>query len=87
MEKNRKWTIDEKRKIVKELLNGCSYQDLANKYEIKSEGMIANWKKKYINGELIDKKRGRPKFDKDVEYEILKKSFALLKEIRGEHPE
>lgn len=84
MKKNNKWTIEEKRKIVKELLEGAPYRDLANKYKIKSRGMIANWKRKYLNGDLIEHKQGRPKYDKDVEYEILKKSFALLKEIRNE---
>lgn len=87
MKKNMKWTIKEKRKIVKELLEGSSYKNLARKYNIKSDGMIANWKKKYINGELIDMTKGRPKYDKDVEYEILKKSFALLKEIRDAQQE
>ncbi len=84
MNKNKKWTIEEKRKIVGELLEGCSYRDLAEKYNVKSDGMIANWKRQYLNGELIEQKQGRPKYNKEVEYEILKKSFALLKEIRSE---
>ena len=87
MGKNSKWTIQDKRKIVNELLGGSSYRMLAKKYNVKSVGMIANWKKKYINGQLVENKRGRTKYDKDVEYEILKKSFALLKAIRDEQQE
>ncbi|NLC97231.1 MAG: helix-turn-helix domain-containing protein [Erysipelotrichaceae bacterium] len=85
--KNKVWTEEEKIKIVKEKLAGGSYRDLANKYDIKSEGMIANWKRKYENGESLAGKQGRKKLDKDLEYEILKKSFALLKKIRGESHE
>lgn len=87
MHKNRKWTLEEKEKIVKELINGSTYTELTKKYNIKSKGMIANWKRLYLNGISLDRQQGRKKIDKDLEYEILKKSFALLKQIRGESQE
>ena len=46
--------------------------------------MIANWKRMYLNDIPLNGRQGRNKFDKDLEYEILKKSFALLKKNRGE---
>lgn len=84
MRKNKKWTEKEKIKIVKELLSGVSYSEICEKYNIKSTGMVANWKRKYLNGENLGGTPGRKPYDKEMEYEILKKSFALLKEIRGE---
>lgn len=87
MHKNRKWTLEEKEKIVKELINGSTYTELTKKYNIKSKGMIANWKRLYLNGISLDRQQGRKKIDKDLGYEILKKSFALLKQIRGESQE
>jgi transposase-like protein len=85
MQKNRKWTPEEKERIVKELLSGCSYTELQEKYNIKSRGMIANWKRMYLNDIPLNGRQGRNKFDKDLEYEILKKSFALLKKIVENH--
>lgn len=87
MNKNRKWTLKEKEKIVKEHLNGLSINQLREKYNIKSTGTITSWKNKYLKGELIDKPRGRKKYDKEMEYEILKKSYALLMEIRNKRQE
>jgi len=87
MQKNKKWTIEEKIKIVKEYLEGSSVNQLRKKYSIKSTGTITSWKNKYLNGELINKPKGRPKYDKEMEYEILKKSYALLIKIRNRHHE
>ena len=81
--KNKKWTLKEKEKIVKEHLNGLTINQLREKYNIKSTGTITGWKNKYLKGELIEKIKGRKKYNKDVEYEILKKSYALLMEIRN----
>ena len=83
MKKNRKWTIEEKERIVQEHLNGKSISQLRKKYNIKSSGTITSWKNKYLKNELVDKPKGRRKYDKEMEYEILKKSYALLMEIRN----
>ncbi len=84
MKKNKNWTNEEKLQIVNEHLNGASIHMLMKKYNIKSSGTVTFWKKKYLNNELFIDKRGAPKnaLNKDLEYEILKKSYALLKKIR-----
>ena len=86
MGKHVKRTYEEKKKIVEEHLNGTSITVLMKKYNIKSNGTVTSWKKKYLNGTLQNDNRGAPKINnsKELEYEILKKSFALLKEIRSE---
>lgn len=83
MERNRKWNYDEKIEIIKKHLNGESISQLRKKYHIKSTGSISSWKRRYLDGSLKDKPKGRKKMDKDMEYEILKKSYALLMEIRS----
>jgi transposase-like protein len=75
---------EEKEKIVKEILGGASYQYVASKYNVSRRGTIANWKRKYLEGTLNQDNRGKAK--KDIEdIDILKKSYALLMEIRKEH--
>ena len=85
MGKHIKRSYEEKEKIVKEFLNGESINELRSKYNITSTGIISNWKKRYLNGTLQNDNRGNPKINinKDIEYEILKKSYALLMEIRS----
>lgn len=83
MGKQVKRTYKEKEKIVKEILNGASYQYVASKYNVSRLGTIANWKKKYLEGTLNQDNRGKPK--KEIEdIDILKKSYALLMQIRKE---
>lgn len=81
---NKKWTIEEKTKIVREFIDGESVTSLSIKYNVKSRGMIANWKKEYIaNGnKFVNKTKGRKKINFD-EIEVLKKSYALLMKIRS----
>lgn len=84
MGKHIKRTYKEKEKIVKELIGGASYQYVATKYNVSRLGTIANWKKKYLEGTLNQDNRGKSK--KDIEdIDILKKSYALLMEIRKGH--
>lgn len=85
MGKHIKRTYEEKEQIVKEYLRGKSGSYLAMKYNIADRSIVSAWKKKYLNGTLQNDGRGKPKItnNKDLEYEILKKSFALLKEIRS----
>lgn len=85
MGKHIKRTYNAKVKIVKEYLEGASSSYLANKYNISSRGLISAWKRKYLSGTLQNDGRGRKgtNVSSELEYEILKKSFALLKEIRS----
>ena len=88
MAKHVKRTYEEKKKIVEELLNGASYSYLAKKYNISRTGTIANWKTKYLEGTLAIDNRGIQKSQQECEdIEILKKSYALLMEIRNKRRE
>lgn len=85
MGKHRVKTYEEKVRIVKEYIEGSSSSYLAKKHNIANRSIISTWKKKYLNGTLQNDGRGRSgiKVDKELEYEILKKAYALLKEIRS----
>jgi len=81
MGKHKKRRYEENKKIVEEQLSGTSYNSLSKKYDVRT-GTIANWKKKYLEGNLKQDKRGK----KAKEYndaEILKKCYALLMEMRS----
>lgn len=55
---------------------------LLKKYNFKSTGMLANWKKQYLNETLSkDDNRGRKRQECD-DFKILKKCFAQLTKIR-----
>ena len=75
-------TYEEKKKIIDELLSGATYQYLAKKYDVSRAGTIANWKKKYLEGNLNQDNRGKKKQEIE-DIDILKKSYALLMEIRN----
>ena len=84
-QKFRKFTDEERTKIVGEYLKGTSYRILANKYGI-SWNTIHTMVRKYKNtGTTIASTRGRPKEkeltkeDYKERYEILKKYQAFLK--------
>lgn len=81
MKKHKKRTYEEKEKIVKEQINGVTYSVLSKKYNVLP-GTITNWKKKYLEGTLKEDNRGKPKHEVS-DIEILKKSYALLMEIRS----
>lgn len=85
MRKNRKWTYEEKLKIVKEFRNGASISQLRKKYKISSTSNVSRWNQEYENGTLKQDNRGRKKVEIE-DIDILKKSYALLMEIRkGQH--
>ncbi len=81
MRKNRIWTYEKKLIIINERLSGATLRELCDKYNIKSDGMIANWVRNYKNGTLSVHQQGRPKDTVD-ELDILKKCFAQLTKIR-----
>ena len=85
MGKHKKWTLEEKIKIVKEFKNGASITYLMRKYDIPSVGTVSVWNKKYDEGKLGIDNRGRKKYNQELEdIDILKKSYALLMEIRSQ---
>lgn len=83
MGKQRKWTLEEKEKIVKEFKNGATISYLNNKYGISGFGTVSRWNKEYEDGTLGQDNRGRKKQEIE-DIEILKKSYALLIKIRNE---
>lgn len=85
MGKHKKWTTEEKVKIVKEFKKGATISYLMKKYDIPSWGTVSVWNRKYDNGKLGIDNRGKRKNQQEIEdIDILKKSYALLMEIRSQ---
>ena len=79
MGKHKKWTLEDKVKIVKEFKKGATISYLNKKYGITSTGLISTWYKKYDGGRLEVDNRGKRKNQREIEdIDILKKSYALL---------
>lgn len=83
MGKQRKWTLEEKEKIVKEFRNGATISYLMKKNNISGFGTVSRWNQEFEKGTLGQNNRGRRK-QKIEEIDILKKSYALLIKIRNE---
>ena len=85
MGKHKKWTLDDKVKIVKDFKKGATISYLNNKYGISGVGTVSRWNKEYYEGRLGVDNRGKRKNQKEIEdIDILKKSYALLMEIRSQ---
>lgn len=85
MGKHKKWTLEDKDRIVKEFKNGATCSYLMNKYKISNPGTISRWNKEYDEGRLDVDNRGKRKSQQEIEdIDILKKSYALLMEIRSQ---
>lgn len=85
MGKHKKWTLDDKVKIVKEFKTGATISYLNNKYDISGCGTISRWNQEYDEGKLGVDNRGKRKSQQEIEdVDILKKSYALLIEIRSQ---
>lgn len=85
MGKHKKWTLEDKVKIVKEFKQGATINYLNQKYEISGCGTISRWNKEYDEGKLSVDNRGKRKSQQEIEdIDILKKSYALLMEIRSQ---
>jgi transposase-like protein len=85
MSKHKKRTLEEKVKIVKEFKKGATISYLMKKYGIPSVGTVSVWNKKYDEGNLSEDNRGKRKLQREIEdIDILKKSYALLMEIRSQ---
>ena len=85
MGKHKKWTLEQKTKIVKEFKKGASISYLNNKYGISGMGTVSRWNQEYDKGILAKDNRGKKKSQREIEdIDILKKSYALLMEIRSQ---
>lgn len=85
MGKHRKWPLEEKIKIIKEFKKGATISYLMKKYDIPSCGAVSVWNRKYDEGKLGIDNRGKKKSQQEIEdIDILKKSYALLMEIRSQ---
>lgn len=85
MGKHKKWTLEQKVKIVKEFKKGATISYLNNKYEISGMGTVSRWNQEYDEGRLGIDNRGKKKYQVELEdIDILKKSYALLMEIRSQ---
>lgn len=85
MGKHKKWNLEDKVKIVKEFKNGATISYLNNKYEISGTGTVSRWNQEYDEGRLGIDNRGKRKSQQEIEdIDILKKSYALLIEIRSQ---
>ena len=85
MSKHKKWTLEDKVKIVKEFKKGATISYLNNKYGISGCGTISRWNKEYDEGRLDIDNRGKRKYQTEIEdIDILKKSYALLMEIHSQ---
>jgi transposase-like protein len=82
--KHKKWTLEEKVKIVKEFKQGATISYLMNKYDISNSGTVSRWNREHDEGVLGKDNRGKKKYYQELEdIDILKKSYALLMEIRS----
>ena len=85
MSKHKKWALDDKIKIVKEFKQGATISYLMKKYGIPSVGTVSVWNRKYDEGKLNVDNRGKKNYNYELEdIDILKKSYALLMEIRSQ---
>jgi transposase-like protein len=84
MGKHKKRTLEDKVKIVKEFKQGATIPYLMRKYGVSNPGTVSIWNQKYDKGILEKDNRGRKKYYQELEdIDILKKSYALLMEIRS----
>jgi len=72
-----------KLKIVEErIINKKKYTEIEKEYGVRT-GTAYTWVKRYKEGVLFQDGRGGGAKDSYDDYEFLKKSLALLKEIRS----
>lgn len=85
MGKHKKWTLEDKVQIVKEFKKGATISYLNKKYGISGCGTVSRWNQEYDEGRLVIDNRGKRKSKMEIEdIDILKKSYALLMEIRSQ---
>lgn len=78
MGKQRKWTLEEKVRIVKEFKKGATISYLNNKYGISGMGTVSRWNQEYDEGRLGIDNRGKRKSQKEVEDIDILKNLMLF---------
>ncbi len=86
-QKFKKYTNEERNKIIDKLKEGYSTYDLKREYGV-SNNTIRMWSYQIRKGNRFSNKKGRPKTNGEIDYkeryEILKDFQAFLKESRQE---
>ena len=73
MGKQKKWTLEQKVKIVKEFKKGATISYLNNNYGISGCGTVSRWNQEYDEGRLGIDNRGKRKSKMEIEdIDILK---------------
>ena len=67
MGKHKKWTLEQKVKIVKEFKNEATISYLNNKYGISGMGTVSRWNQEYDEGRLGIDNRGKKKYQVELE--------------------
>jgi transposase-like protein len=77
-QKFRKYSYEEKMRVIKEVVGeGSSICELSTKYQINAQ-TIRTWVYQYRHGNRMDRARGRPKDEGDIDY---KQRYEILKEF------
>jgi transposase-like protein len=77
-QKFRKYSYEEKMRVIKEVVGeGSSVGEMSQKYQINTQ-TIRTWVYQYRHGNRMDRMRGRPKDEGDIDY---KQRYEILKEF------
>lgn len=77
-QKFRKYSFEEKMSVIKEVVEeGSSIGEMSRKYQINIQ-TIRTWIYQYRHGNRMDRARGRPKVEGDLDY---KQRYQILKEF------
>lgn len=77
-QKFRKYSFEEKIRVIKEAVEeGSSIGELSRKYQIYAP-TIRTWIYQYRHGNRMDRARGRPRVEGDLDY---KQRYQILKEF------
>ena len=76
MGKHKKWTLEDKVKIVKEFKKGATISYLNNKYDISGCGTVSRWNKEYGERRLDIDNRGKKISYRNRGYWHIKKNLC-----------
>ena len=82
MGKQRKWTLEEKVKIVKDFKKGVTISYLNNKYGISGTGTVSRWNQEYDKGIFDVDNRGKRKSQQEIA-DIISEEHESVKGIYG----
>lgn len=91
--KNKRYSIELKKQVAEEYLNGERMSILVKKYGLRSDSQVIAWRDKYLAGDDFQDKRGgsRPHamkrgceaMDKDEYIKYLEMENDILKQLRS----